>query len=362
MAGGHGTRFWPLSRSRRPKQLLRILSRKSLIQETADRIAPLFKPQNTLVVTLADHYRGIRQDLKTLPRKNFLIEPEGKNTAPCIGLAALELLARNPDAIMTVLPADHWISDVQSFRRTLKTAIRLVQTHDALVTIGIPPGYPETGYGYIVRGDKFTDFSVGSAYRVKAFHEKPSVARAQRWIRSGALWNSGIFVWRAATILALLGRFCPSLFHALQRISREAQARSLGFGDKEIQAVVRKEYRKLPAMSIDHGVLEGAAPEGRVLMLEADFDWSDVGTWAAVHRLLPQDNKGNAAVGRWLGLESEDCFVYSPKRLVALLGIREAVIVDTPDALFVGDIKQAQRVRELVEKLKKSGYGRLTTK
>jgi len=362
IAGGHGTRFWPLSRSRRPKQLLKILSHKSLIQETAGRIAPIIKPENTLVVTVADHFQGIRQELKTLPENNFLIEPAGKNTAPCIGLAAIELVARNSNAIMTILPADHWVSDVTSFRRTLKAAVRLVRRHDALVTIGIPPSYPETGYGYILRGNKINGFSGASTYKVKDFHEKPSMQKAGQLIRSGALWNSGIFVWKASTILALLRRFCPPLFHSLQRISRAAQGASLGSAHSNLASLLRNEYKKMASQSIDYAVLEPAGSEGRVLTLKADFRWSDVGNWAAVHRLLPHDNKGNAAVGRWLGMGAEGCLVYSPHRLVALLGIRDVVIVDTPDALLVGDIKRAQEVRELVEKLKRSGYGRYTVR
>jgi mannose-1-phosphate guanylyltransferase len=358
IAGGHGTRFWPVSRSRRPKQLLKILSHKSLIQETAGRIAPLIKPENTLVVTVADHVQGIRHELRNLPKRNFLTEPAGKNTAPCIGLAAIELFARNSNAIMVILPADHWISDAKSFRRTLRAAMRLVQSHDALVTIGIPPSYPETGYGYILKGNRFDRVLGSSVYKVKAFHEKPSLPKAKQLIRSGALWNSGIFVWRVSTILDLLQRFSPSLFAALDRIDHAAGIAGVGYVRRRVTASLRREYKRMASQSIDYAVLEPAGSEGRVLTLKADFAWSDVGNWAAVHRLLPHDNKGNAAVGRWLGMGSEGCLVYSPHRLVALLGIRDVVIVDTPDALLVGDIKRAQEVRELVEKLKRSGYGR----
>lgn len=362
IAGGHGTRFWPLSRSTRPKQLLKILGQKSLIQETAGRIAPLIKPENTLVVTVADHFEGIRRELPTLPKRNFLIEPQGRNTAPCIGLAAIELFARNSNAIMVILPADHWISDAKSFRQTLRAAIRLVQSHDALVTIGIHPRYPETGYGYILKGNRFERVLGSSVYKVKAFHEKPSLPKAKQLIRSGALWNSGIFVWRVSTILDLLQRFSPSLFAALDRIDHTAGIAGVGYVRRRVTTALRREYKRIASQSIDYAVLEPAGSEGKVLTLKADFDWSDVGNWAAVHRLLPRDKKRNAAVGKWLGVESAGCLVYSPHRLVALLGIRDTVIVDTPDALLVANIKRAQEVRELVEKLKRSSYGRYTVR
>jgi len=360
MAGGRGTRFWPLSRSHRPKHLLRVLSEKSLIRETVDRLLPLFGPQSILVVTVAEHYDAVRKELPSLPRTNLLTEPQGKNTAPCIGLAAIELIARDPNAIMTVLPADHWISNAGAFQRTLRAASRLAERHDALVTVGLRPGYPETGYGYILRGKKLNGPTSGRAYRVKGFKEKPSPQAAAKLIKSGALWNSGIFAWRAPTILAMLRRFEPALYSGLEKIGRETRGRRLANVDPELRALVRREYKKMPNISIDYAVLEKAGSEGKVLTLEGDFGWSDVGNWASVHRMLPQDRRGNAGVGKWLGFESRDCLVYSPDRLVVLLGARDMVVVDTPDALLVGDMRRAQEVRELVEELRRKGFGRYT--
>ena len=362
MAGGIGTRFWPLSRPHRPKQLLKILSGKSLIQETADRILPLFGPEKVLVVTVAEHYGAVRKELHILPKTNFLIEPQGNNTAPCIGLAAIELAARDPNAIMTILPADHWVSDLKSFCRAVKAASQLAQEHDALVTIGIRPSHPETGYGYILKGKKFKGPRGVSAYRVKAFKEKPSAKKAGQLMRMGSLWNSGIFVWRACTILELLRRFSPSLFHGLQRIKEAARDTGLGAPRPRIRAILRREYQKMPNISIDHAVLEKAGSEGKVLTLEANFGWSDVGDWAAIHRMLPRDRRGNVGIGKWLGFKSRDCLVYSPNRLVALLGIKDTFIVDTPDALLVGDIKRSQEVKDLVEELKRKGFRRYTAR
>ncbi|MFQ5683074.1 MAG: mannose-1-phosphate guanylyltransferase [Candidatus Binatia bacterium] len=362
IAGGRGSRFWPLSRPQRPKQLLRIFSRKSLIKETTDRIVPLFGRENTLVITVANHYSSVRKELHTLPKANILVEPQGNNTAPCIGFAATELDARDPDAVMTVLPADHWISDVKSFGRTIKAAIQVVQAHEALLTIGIRPGYPETGYGYILKGNKLKGSKGLRLYEVKSFKEKPTLKKAGQLIQLGSLWNSGIFVWRASTLLSSLQRFIPSLSGCLQRIREQTQGSGLGTPRPKIRALIQKEYKRMPNISIDHAVLEKAGSEGKVLTLEANFGWSDIGNWAAVHRMLPRDRNGNAGVGKWVAFKSSDCLVYSPKRLVTLLGLEKTVVVDTSDALLVADITRAQEVKDLVDELQQKGYRRQTDK
>lgn len=362
MAGGRGTRFWPLSRSRRPKQLLKILGRKSLIKETIERIAPLFDRENIVVVTAAHHFSEMRKELSNLPRTNFLLEPQGNNTAPCIGLAAIDLEARDPNAIMAVLPADHWVSDARSFRQTVLAAMRLVQRQDTLITIGIPPSYPETGYGYILKGKALRGPSAISVHQVRGFKEKPSRKKAIACIKSGALWNSGIFVWRASTILELLRRFTPSLFEGLMRIRKEAHGTRLGMTGVRVQALIKREYQKMPTISIDNAVLEKAGSLEKVLTLEAKFGWSDVGNWAALYQLLPHDKKGNAAIGNCFGLDSTNCLAYSPRRLVVLLGMKQTVVVDTPDALLVSDMKRAQDIRELVKQLEQKGYRRYITK
>ncbi|MEK7782742.1 MAG: sugar phosphate nucleotidyltransferase [Candidatus Binatota bacterium] len=358
MAGGKGTRFWPLSRRHHPKQILKIMSRKSLIRETADRTLPLFGRKNTLVVTVAEHYSAVRRELPILPRANFIVEPQGNNTAPCIGLAAVELARRDAEAVMTILPADHWVANLNSFLRTVKSAIRLAKEHDALVTIGIRPDYPETGYGYILKGEKIKRAGDRACYRVRGFHEKPTLKKAGQLMRIGSLWNSGIFVWKVSTILEMLRRFSPSIFQGLERIQKATR----GSGPAGLRSAVRREYRRMPNISIDYAVLEKAGSAGRVLTLEGDFGWSDVGNWAAVHRMLPQDKSGNAGIGKWLGFRSKDCLVYSPDRLVALLGIQGIVVVDTADALLVADIKRSQEVKDLVEELKRKGHGRYTVR
>jgi mannose-1-phosphate guanylyltransferase len=362
LAGGKGTRFWPLSRSLRPKQLLKILSPKTLIRETAERMFPLAGPEHTLVVTVAEQLKDLARELRGVPRGNFIAEPQGKNTAPCIGLSALEVVARDPAGVMVVVPADHWVADPRIFRRTLKHAVSLAATGDNLVTIGIRPDYPETGYGYILKDRNLPSGKIPGAALVKRFQEKPDAITARRLIRHGALWNSGIFVWRAAALLQSLHRYQPAIASLLDKIRAETGGKSLTRPTPRLARFIAREYNKMPAISVDYAVLENAAADGKVVTLEASFGWSDIGSWSAVHRMMHRDDDGNAATGRWLGLGAKNCLIHAPDRLVVLLGIEDALVVDTPDALLVGDLKRAQEVRELVEELKKRGLGSYTLK
>ena len=360
LAGGKGTRFWPLSRAQRPKQLLSILSPKTLVRETAERMTPLSGPEQTLVVTVGEQLRELARELQGVPRENFIAEPVGKNTAPCIGLSALEVAARDPDGVMLVVPADHWVADTRAFRRTMKDAVRLAASGNRLVTIGIQPDYPETGYGYILKGKPLRDKGVAGAAQVKRFQEKPDGATARRLIRSGALWNSGMFAWRAASLLQALRRYEPAIAALLDKIAVATAGGSLARRGPRVARSIAREYKKMPSISVDYAVLEKAAADGQVVTLEANFGWSDIGSWSAVHRMMHRDENGNAANGKWLGLGAKNCLIHAPDRLVVLLGIENAVVVDTPDALFVGDLKRAQEVRELVEELKKKGLGSYT--
>ena len=362
IAGGKGTRFWPLSRAQRPKQLLKILSRKSLIDETAERVLALGGRAQTLVVTVAEQVEAMRKELRVLPRENFLAEPQGKNTAPCIGLAALEVLRRDPDGVMIVLPADHWVTNVKAFQQTIKTAVALALRQDQLITIGIRPDYPEIGYGYIMKGKPNARKTESGIFQVKKFAEKPTLTVAKQLMRHGSLWNSGIFVWKAATLLELLNRYQPEIGARLTAIRQAAAGKSLGNPNPKLRAVIAREYKKMPNISIDYAVLEKAGADGKVLTVEADFGWSDVGSWAAVHRMMDKDAHGNAGNGRWVQLGAKNCLIHSPDRLVVLLGIENAVIVDTPDALLVGDLSRSQEVRELVDELSRQGLGHLAIK
>lgn len=360
IAGGKGTRFWPLSRVQKPKQLLKIFGTKSLIAETANRVAPLSGAKQTLVITIADQLVATRKELRSLPKNNFLAEPQGRNTAPCIGLAALEVMRRDPKAVMIVLPADHWVPDAKAFRKTIEKAVALAKSHDQLVTIGIRPAYPETGYGYIMKGASLGAKAGG--FRVKKFTEKPKLAMAQRLMRQGSLWNSGIFIWKAATLLQLMARYMPELYQGLRKIKQAASGKSLASADPRLKKLIAAEYKKMPSVAIDVGVMEPASGEQKVLTVDADFGWSDVGSWAAVHRMLHRDSNGNAGHGQWIGYGASNCLVHAPDRLVVLLGIKDAVVVDTPDALLVGDMNRSQEVREVVDELHKKGFGSFTIK
>ena len=258
LAGGKGTRFWPLSRSLRPKQLLRILSPKTLIRETAERMFPLSGPERTLVVTVAAQLKDLARELRRVPRRNFIAEPQGKNTAPCIGLSALEVAARNPDGVMVVVPADHWVADPRAFRRTLENAARLAAASDHLVTIGIRPDYPETGYGYILKGRSLRSGKISGAALVKRFQEKPDGSTARRLIRHGALWNSGIFVWRAAVLLESLRRYQPAIAGLLEKIRAGTGGKSLTRPAPPLARFIARQYNLMPSISVDYAVLEKA--------------------------------------------------------------------------------------------------------
>jgi len=339
MAGGSGTRFWPRSRQRVPKQLLPIAGRQSLLADTLARVRPLVPPSRTYVVTAAIHAGAVRREARGLPRAHVLIEPEGRNTAAAIALAALRVVRRAPDAIMVVLPADHAIGDAPRFRATLAHAMDVAETTDRLVTIGVPPTYPETGYGYIERGEALTASGDGT-YAVARFLEKPDQARAIELIASGnVLWNAGIFAWRVERILAELRRWVPEVIEPLERALERGSARA-----------VAQAYRRLPSISIDTGVMERAE---HVAVVRATFPWSDVGSWAAVADLWRNGDDPNAVRGTTVVIDSTGCVVDAGSRLVALVGVQDLIVVDTPDALLVCPKGRAQDVRLLVDELRR---------
>jgi mannose-1-phosphate guanylyltransferase len=323
-----------------PKQLLPILGRRSLLQETVARVSPPIDRRRVLVVTGRVHARTVRRQLPRLRRAAVLVEPEGRNTAAAIALAALHVARRDPDAVMAVLPADHAIDGLGTFRRDLSLALDVAERTSALVTIGIVPTHPETGYGYIRVGAALPG-TRGRAARAAGFVEKPDRARAEALLAEGdVLWNSGMFAWRVRTILNALRRHVPAVLGPLEAA-----------GGRNLAAV----YRRLPAISIDHGVMEHAAD---VAVVRARFTWSDVGSWATVAALWSGGNGRNAVRGRALPIDSRGCLIDSPKRLVAVLGVEDLVVVDTPDAVLVCRKDRAQDVRLVVDALRRRGLGR----
>ncbi|TMA68349.1 MAG: mannose-1-phosphate guanyltransferase [Deltaproteobacteria bacterium] len=345
LAGGSGSRFWPRSRLRMPKQLLPILGARTMLQETVARLSPLVARDRMRIVTGREHARAVRAQLPGFGSGQLLVEPEGRNTAAAIALAALGVARECDDALITVLPADHAIDDAARFRSDLGFALDVAERTGALVTLGLRPTRPETGYGY-VRAGRAVPGTSGRAAWVEAFVEKPDRARAAALLAGGrVLWNSGIFAWRASAILAALRTHLPALVAALER--------ALGRRDPKGLAAA---YRRLPAVSIDTGVLERAA---RVAVVRARFAWADVGSWAALEAFWRTGgNGGNAVRGRALPIDSRGCVVDSPRRLVALVGVDDLVVVDSPDALLVCRKDRAQDVRLVVEELRRRGLER----
>jgi mannose-1-phosphate guanylyltransferase len=346
LAGGSGTRFWPKSRTHFPKQFLALQGTQSLLQNTLRRIVPLIPPSRVQVVTAAHLHTQTQRQLPELLPTNILSEPLGRNTAAAVGLAASHLVAQDPTAIMVVLPADHVISDDTAFCTSLRQAAEVVQHHDVLMTLGVRPTYPATGYGYIKVGAPLSTSTASQAYRAAQFIEKPSADVAARLVACGQYyWNCGIFVWRAATILEELRAYLPDLWQGLQAYVTASQTGASA-------ETLYQHYAHLRNISIDHGILEHSS---RVGVLPVSFPWSDVGSWRSLADLHPPDNDGNVVVGHHLGRDSSGLVIYSPDTLVATIGLSDLIIVHTDDALLICPKDRDQEVRDLVKALQQHG-------
>ncbi|RMH37584.1 MAG: mannose-1-phosphate guanylyltransferase/mannose-6-phosphate isomerase [Nitrospirae bacterium] len=346
LAGGSGTRFWPLSRERFPKQLLNILGEETLIQQTVRRLLGCMTADRIWIVTNHRQAESIQWQLAAWNDQlspHIVAEPEGRNTAPAIGLAALRLLQEDPDAIMVVLPADHVITPQRKFHHAVVAGTTLAQA-DYLVTFGVRPTRPETGYGYIQPSLKHPLSKAGRilGYRVTRFVEKPDSRTARRYLRSGRyFWNSGMFVWKARTIVEELQRHKPALFRALQRVVAYSRSSDTG--------AFARAYRKLEAVSIDYGVMERSE---KTAMIPVDFTWSDVGSWASLPEVMPCDRAGNVMSGNIIDLGSTNSVLFGQQRIVATIGLADMIVVDTPDATLVCPKDRAQDVKKVVEALR----------
>jgi mannose-1-phosphate guanylyltransferase/mannose-6-phosphate isomerase len=347
LAGGSGTRFWPLSRELYPKQLLKVLGRRTLIQETVRRVRPAVPIERTLVVTGAAHADSIRMQLDGpdgVRKDQILTEPVSRNTAAAIGWAAAAVLRVDPDGLMLVMPADHVIPDRAEFLRAVALGASVAQD-GRLVTFGITPTRPETGYGYIKAGSRHPLLSWGGlkALPVACFVEKPDLKTATRYLRAGGFfWNSGIFVWRADAILAEIETVLPKLGRGLTRLGK-----ALGTPDEN--RALEQFYKGAESISIDHGVLQRSR---RAAVIPAPFRWSDVGNWGSLDEVAATDRAGNVRMGRIVDIGSRSSILYGENRLVATIGLKDMVVVDTADATLVCPKDRAQEVKQIVERLR----------
>lgn len=349
MSGGSGTRFWPLSRTARPKQFLQFGGDRTLLQGTADRCEPLIPGERMWVVTNARQADETRRQLDRIPPEQVLVEPQGRNTAPCVGLAAVHLLRRDPEAVMVLMPADHAITPADSFRQGLAAAAGLVEADpQRLVLFGVRPTYAATGFGYIERGESLPP---PGAFHVASFREKPNHDTAEEYLQSGRyFWNCGIFVWRAQTILDRLSEFEPEMHAGLMRIAA-------AIGTARSEPVLADEFPQLKSTSIDYAVLERAE---HVCVLQARFDWDDVGSWEALARLEGADPAGNTLIGPVCAVDVRGCVVRSqPGHLVAAIDVDDLLIVHTPDATLVARRGDEQAMRRIIQTLKDRGLDHL---
>jgi len=345
LAGGRGTRFWPRSRTGAPKQLLRFLSEQSLLQETVERLRPVIPPERIWILT-SEHLREpIQAQLPDVPLAQILAEPAQRNTAPCLGLAAGIIHAQDPDAVLGVFPADHHIARPAAFRKLLKPAFAAA-VNGKLATIGIQPRWPETGYGYLEFSKGFAGDGSG-ALPVLRFREKPDLKTARKFVAAGRFyWNAGMFFWRADVFLEALRQHLPRTAALLASLPR--------FGDRKFDSRLKAAYPLCESISVDYAVMEKASLKGQVYGVPAgDIGWSDLGSWNAVHELLPRDGDGNSARTEILTLGARRCHVEASGKLVALVGVEDLVVVDTKDALLVAHRGKAQEVGELVKQLEK---------
>ncbi len=346
MAGGGGTRFWPLSRKELPKQFLNLTGKDIMVNETFDRLTRFVSPENVFVVTNQIHSVLTQERMAgRIQKDHILSEPAARNTAACIGYAAMEIVKKYEDGIMCILASDHFIGDEDTYVSVMREAVRTAEDTDALVTVGIRPVFPSTGYGYI-RNTKIE----GKRYRrVEEFVEKPDLETARAYLEDGRYaWNSGMFVWKASTILSWFEKLLPDIYACLVRIG---EAMNTPQETDEIKSV----YPVIPKISIDYGIMERA---DKVLMLEGDFGWNDIGSYDTLPALLKADEAGNVCSGEHLLLDSSNCICYAKDRLIAAVGIEGLVVAETQDAVLVCPRDRVQEVKKIVEQLERDGRER----
>lgn len=346
MAGGGGTRFWPLSRQAEPKQLLNLSGKDLMINETIDRVATICEKSDIFIVTNVT--QASKMEAVTdgrIKNDHILREPAARNTAACIGYAAFEIIKKYGDGVMCIFPSDHYIQNQSAFTSTLKEAIAVAED-GSLVTLGITPTYPCTGYGYI----RFDKSETNAAKKVVEFKEKPDLVTAEKYVASGEFaWNSGMFVWKASVILEQFQKFLPEVYERLIKIGN-------AMGSESEKDVINEIYPTIPSISIDYGIMEKS---DIVKVISADMGWSDVGSWDNLGVLYDTDANGNIMAGNHLAIDTNNCISYSKKRLITTIGVENLIIVETDDAILVCDKERAQDVKLIVDKLKEDGRNEL---
>jgi mannose-1-phosphate guanylyltransferase len=347
MAGGGGTRLWPLSRQNRPKQMLPLVEDRTMFQVSVERLNPLLPPERVFIVTGRDQVDELRRSAPQVPAENFIVEPFMRNNGPAVGLATVHIQRRFPDAVVAVLTADHHIADKARFRRVLVAAGELAM-QNYIVTLGIYPTFPATGYGYIRRGEPLAQIDSFQTYCAEGFTEKPDLPTAVRFMTEGLYsWNSGMFIYKADRILDEYARQQPKMYALLQDISS-------AIGRDDYQDVLDRAWPEMPKLSIDYAIMEGAKD---MAVISVDMGWSDIGSWATLFEVLEGDHDGNVMRGKGQGhiaVETKDSLIFSDRRVVAI-GLEDMVIVDTDDVLLVCRRDRSQEVRWVVEQLKAAG-------
>ena len=343
MAGGKGERFWPRSRTSNPKQFLCLTSDgKTMIQKTVERISPLVAAEDIYIATNASYKSLVMEQLPQLPEENILCEPVGRNTAPCIGLGAVHIRKKDDDAVMLVLPSDHLIKFEDMYVDVLKEAVEVASEEGSsnLVTLGITPNAPETGYGYI----KFnTSEKKGSAYTVDRFVEKPNLETAKGYVQSGEyMWNSGMFAWKISTILGSMEKHLPDLYKGLLEIEAS-------IGREDENEVLGRVFEGLASESVDYGILE---KEQNIYVIPGNFGWDDVGSWLSVERIKERDDNGNVISGNVAAIGTKDCIIEGNKKLIALVGLKDLVVVDTDDATLICSKEKTADIKKVLENLR----------
>ena len=343
MAGGGGTRFWPLSRQQEPKQLLNLSGKDLMINETIDRIATIANKEDIFIVTnVAQVPKMVQATTGRLKEDHILSEPSARNTSACIGYAAMEIVKKYGDGIMCISPADHFIKNQPEFTRILKEACLVAEKEDKLITIGINPTYPATGYGYI----KFDKVGDALAKPVVEFKEKPDLETAKEYVASGEYaWNSGMFIWKASTILKKFEELLPDVYACIVKIGD-------AMNTPEEKQVIEEVYPTIPKISVDYGIMERSSD---VLVISAEFGWNDVGSWENMDVIYDEDEKGNIIVGEHINIDTTNTIAFSKKRLISTVGVDNLIIVETDDAFLVCDRNRAQDVKLIVDQLNEEG-------